>query len=181
MLLHSNPGELNSDIIDFSLKGIDDKIYSLKDFSDEEIPVIIFMCNHCPYVKAVIKRLVNIQSKFSDRRVRLIGINPNDVVAYPDDSFEKMKLFAKEYSINFPYLIDENQHTAKAYGALCTPDIYVYNKERKLKYRGRVDDNRRDESLVTSKDLEKAIEELLEGKELSFEQIPSMGCSIKWI
>jgi peroxiredoxin len=180
MLLQSNPGELNSDIIDFSLKGIDEKIYSLKDFSDEKILVIIFMCNHCPYVKAVIKRFINLQLKFPDKNVRLIGISPNDVIAYPDDSFENMKLFAKEHSINFPYLIDDTQQTAKDYGAVCTPDIYVYNENRKLKYRGRLDDNWKDESQVTTKDLEKAIEELLKGKEISFEQIPSMGCSIKW-
>jgi peroxiredoxin len=180
MLLQSNPGELNSDIIDFSLKGIDEKIYSLKDFSNEKILVVIFMCNHCPYVKAVIKRFINLQSKFSEKNVRLIGISPNDVITYPDDSFENMKLFAKEQSINFPYLIDDTQQTAKDYGAVCTPDIYVYDENRKLKYRGRLDDNWKEESEVKTKDLEKAIEELLEGKEISSEQIPSMGCSIKW-
>jgi peroxiredoxin len=180
MLLHSNSGELNSDIADFSLKGIDEKIYSLKDFSGEKILVIIFMCNHCPYVKAVIKRFVNIQAKFSGRQVKLVGISPNDVIAYPEDSFENMKLFAKEHSVNFPYLIDETQQTAKTYGAVCTPDIYVYDEKRKLKYRGRLDDNWKEESQVSSKDLERAIEELLEEKEISFEQIPSMGCSIKW-
>jgi peroxiredoxin len=180
MLLHSNSGELNSDIADFSLKGIDEKVYSLKDFSCEKILVIIFMCNHCPYVKAVIKRFVNLQAKFSGRHVKLVGISPNDVIAYPEDSFENMKLFAKEHSVNFPYLIDETQQTAKDYGAVCTPDIYVYDEKRKLKYRGRLDDNWKEESQVASKDLERAIEELLEGKEISFEQIPSMGCSIKW-
>jgi len=180
MLLHSSPGELNSGITDFSLKGIDGKVYSLDSFSCDKILVIIFMCNHCPYVKAVIRRFVSLQKKFSDNKVRLIGISPNDVIAYPEDSFENMKLFAKEYELNFPYLIDETQQTAKNYGAVCTPDIYVYNEDRKLKYRGRLDDNWQDESLVKTKDLERAIEEILDGKEISFEQIPSMGCSIKW-
>jgi thiol-disulfide isomerase/thioredoxin len=180
MLLKSEPGELNSHIIDFHLKGINEKFYDLSDFSEEKILVIIFMCNHCPYVKAVITRLVNIQKKYTDKSVRLIGINPNDTKAYPEDSFENMKLFAKGYSMNFPYLFDESQETAKKYNAVCTPDIYAFNEKRKLKYRGRIDDNWKDESQVKSKDLEFAIETIIAGKEISFEQIPSMGCSIKW-
>lgn len=180
MLLQSNPGELNSAAPDFSLKGIDGKIYSLENFSGDKILVVIFMCNHCPYVKAVAKRFVDLQSKFSDKKIRLTGISPNDVAAYPEDSFENMKIFAGEYGLNFPYLFDETQQTAKEYGAVCTPDIYVYNEKRELKYRGRLDDSWQDESLVKSKDLEKAIEEILAGKDVSFEQIPSMGCSIKW-
>lgn len=180
MAVNSKPGEINSGIVDFHLKGIDDKVYSLDDFRDENILVIIFMCNHCPYVKAVMKRLAAIQNTFTEKGVCLIGINPNDTVAYPEDSFENMKLFAKEYSMNFPYLVDETQETAKKYDAVCTPDIYVYDKERKLKYRGRIDDNWKDETQVSKRDLESAIELLLEGKEISFEQVPSMGCSIKW-
>lgn len=180
MLLNSSPGELNSGITDFSLKGIDGKVYSLEVFSDSKILVLIFMCNHCPYVKAVTKRFVSLQKKFSDKKVKLIGISSNDVISYPEDSFEHMKLFAEEYGLNFPYLFDETQQTAKDYGAVCTPDIYLYNEERKLKYRGRLDDNWKEETQVTSNDLERAIEEILEGKEISFEQIPSMGCSIKW-
>ncbi|MBI5402182.1 MAG: thioredoxin family protein [Ignavibacteriae bacterium] len=180
MLLQSNPGELNSAAPGFSLKGIDGKFYSLEDFSGDKILAVIFMCNHCPYVKAVAKRFVTLQLKFTDKKIRLIGISPNDVIAYPEDSYENMKIFASEYELNFPYLIDESQQTAKNYGAVCTPDIYVYNEERKLKYRGRLDDNWQDESKVKSNDLEKAIEEILEGKNVSFEQIPSMGCSIKW-
>ena len=112
--------------------------------------------------------------------VSLIGINPNDTKSYPDDSFENMKLFAKEYSMNFPYLFDETQETARKYEAVCTPDIYVYDEKRKLRYRGRLDDNWKDESQVKSKDLESAIDTLLAGKEILFEQVPSIGCSIKW-
>lgn len=180
MLLQSKPCEINSGIIDFHLKGIDDRIYTLNDFNGDKILVIIFMCNHCPYVKAVIGRLVAIQKKYFDKSVRLIGINPNDSKAYPEDSFENMKLFAKEYSMNFPYLFDETQNTAKQYGAVCTPDIYVYDEKRKLRYRGRIDDNWKDEEQVKTKDLESAIENLIKGKDITFEQIPSMGCSIKW-
>lgn len=180
MAIESKPGELNSGIIDFSLKGIDEKIYSLSDFSGNKILVIIFMCNHCPYVKAVMQRLVRIQEKYSGKDVRLIGINSNDVVAYPEDSFENMKIFSKSYSMNFPYLFDETQEIAKKYDAVCTPDIYVFNEQRVLKYRGRIDDNWKEESQVKSRDLESAIDKLLEGKEIPESQIPSLGCSIKW-
>jgi thiol-disulfide isomerase/thioredoxin len=180
MLLQSKPGEINSGIIDFSLKGIDGKFYTPDEFGEKKILVIIFMCNHCPYVKAVIERLVLIQEKYFGRGVQLIGINPNDVIAYPEDSFENMVLFAKKYSVNFPYLLDETQETAGKYEAVCTPDIYVYDEKRILKYRGRLDDNWKEEVQVKSKDLESAIGLLLEGKEINFEQIPSMGCSIKW-
>jgi peroxiredoxin len=180
MSLESKRGKPGSGIIDFSLKSIDEKFYSLNNFPGKKILVIIFMCNHCPYVKAVAGRLVNIQEKYNDDSVQVIGINSNDTISYPEDSFENMKLFAKEYSMNFPYLFDETQEVARKYDAVCTPDIYVYDEKRKLKYRGRIDDNWKDESLVTTKDLENAIELLLEGKEISSEQIPSMGCSIKW-
>jgi len=180
MLLQSKPGELNSGIIDFSLKGIDEKIYTLSEFSGKKILVIIFMCNHCPYVKAVIGRFIKLQTKYGNKGVQLIGISPNDVTAYPEDSFGNMKLFAKNYSMNYPYLFDESQETAKKYEAVCTPDIYVYDEKKILKYRGRLDDSWKDESQVKSKDLEAAIEQILDEKEISFEQIPSMGCSIKW-
>jgi len=176
----SGKENLNTPIIDFSLKGTDDRSYSPGDFKDKEILIIIFMCNHCPYVKAVTDRFVSFQKKFTDRNVQLIGINSNDADSYPEDSFENMKLYAEEYGMNFPYLYDETQEIARKYDAVCTPDIYVYDKDRVLKYRGRLDDNWKDENNITVKDLEKATELLLEGKEIDFDQIPSMGCSIKW-
>ncbi|MDQ3022639.1 MAG: thioredoxin family protein [Bacteroidota bacterium] len=180
MAVQNNKDNLGTGIIDFSLKGIDDKFYSPADFKDKDILVIIFKCNHCPYVKAVIDRLVSLQKKYEDKSVQLIGINPNDSDSYPEDSFENMKLFAEKYKINFPYLVDETQEIAKKYDAVCTPDIYVYYRERKLRYRGRLDDSWKDESKIMQKDLEKAIELLLQGKEIDFQQIPSIGCSIKW-
>ncbi|MCB0726813.1 MAG: thioredoxin family protein [Ignavibacteria bacterium] len=180
MAAHSNTENLNTPLIDFSLKGTDGRSYSPADFKDKDILIIIFMCNHCPYVKAVTHRFVEFQKKFEDRNVRLIGINSNDAETYPEDSFENMKLYADEYEMNFPYLYDETQETARKYGAVCTPDIYVYDKDRVLRYRGRLDDNWKDESSIKAKDLEKATELLLEGKEIDFDQIPSMGCSIKW-
>ena len=180
VLLESNKIDLNSPIIDFSLKGIDDKNHAPGEFDDKDILIIIFICNHCPYVKAVMERFVAFQEKNKDKGVQLVGINPNDIVTYPEDSFDNMKLFAEKYEMNFPYLIDETQETAKKYDAVCTPDIYVYDKERKLRYRGRLDDNWQDESRVTTNDLEKAVELILSDREVDFKQIPSMGCSIKW-
>lgn len=180
MPVPNNQNNLGSAIIPFSLKGTDEKIYSPENFQDKEILVIIFMCNHCPYVKAVAERFARLQEMLADKGVQLIGINSNDPSVYSEDSFEHMKEFEKEYGLGFPYLVDETQETAKAYDAVCTPDIYVYDKSRALKYRGRLDDNWKDESKVTSKELEKAINLLLEGKEINFEQVPSMGCSIKW-
>ena len=180
MALESKKGSLNSKIIDFNLLGIDNNYHSLKEYDNEKILIIIFMCNHCPYVKAVIGRLVEIQNKYLDKGVKLIGINPNDEITYPEDSFENMKLFAKEYNMNFPYLRDETQNIAKEYDAACTPDIYVYDSNRFLKYHGRIDDNWKDENLVTQKELEKAIDFLLAGENIEFDQIPSLGCSIKW-
>ncbi len=180
VLLKSNRGEPGSPAPDFSLTGVDGKVYSLSAFSGKDILVVIFMCNHCPYVKAVIGRLVKLQSDYAAKGVQFVGISPNDTEAYPDDSFDNMKLFHAEYGMNFPYLIDETQDIAKKYDAVCTPDIYVYDKSRTLKYRGRLDDNWQDESAVKSQDLKTALNALLTGKEIETDQIPSMGCSIKW-
>jgi peroxiredoxin len=180
MLLENNINNLNSGVIDFVLKGTDGKLYSVSDFDDKDILVIIFMCNHCPYVKAVIKRFIELQKVFADKKVQFIGINPNDTAAYPEDSFDNMMIFHKENKMNFPYLIDETQETARKYDAVCTPDIYVYNKERILKYRGRLDDNWKDENNVTKHELEDAIKKILNGVEPVEDMKPSMGCSIKW-
>lgn len=180
MPVSSNKDNLRSKIIDFSLKGIDEKFHSPEDFNDKNLLVIIFICNHCPYVKAVMERFVKFQNKYKGKDVQLIAINSNDPEVYQEDSFENMKHFAEKYKINFPYLVDETQEVAKKYDAVCTPDIYVYDRNRILKYRGRFDDNWKDESKVISRDLERAVELLLHDKEIDFNQIPSMGCSIKW-
>lgn len=150
---------------DFSLPGIDGKTYSLASFSDKKILVIVFMCNHCPYVQASWDRMIALQKEFGDRRVQFIGINSNDEKNYPEDSFEKMKEYAEKKGHNFPYLRDETQEVAKAYYATCTPDFFVYDKNRELVYHGGIDDN---------------LESLLRGEKPSRDQNPSMGCSIKW-
>lgn len=180
MAVSSSTSNLGIVISEFTLKGTDDKFYSPEDFENSEILVIIFMCNHCPYVKGVIDRFTDFQERYKSKNVQLIGINSNDPETYEEDSFDNMKLFSAKHKINFPYLFDETQETARKYDALCTPDIYVYDKNRILKYRGRFDDNWKDETAVTSKDLEKAVDLLLENREINFEQMPSIGCSIKW-
>lgn len=129
---------------------------------------------------AVEKRINQIAKDYADKSFALIGINPNDPVAYPEDSFDNMVIRAKEQGYVFPYVFDETQETARMYDAVFTPDIYLYDEERILKYRGRLDDNWKEESSVTRNELRMAIDKLLEGKEIDFEMVPSMGCSIKW-
>jgi peroxiredoxin len=179
-LLESTMPPLGTPAHDFSLEGIDSKTHSLKSYSEKEIIVIIFMCNHCPYVKAVLKRIIALQNEFIDRGVQFIGINSNDATRYPDDSLENMKIIAKENDFSFPYLIDPSQEVAKSYDAVCTPDLYVYGKNRKLVYRGRIDDNWEDSEKVTQQDLKLALENILSLEVITSKQIPSMGCSIKW-
>ena len=179
-LLESTMPSLGTLAHDFLLDGIDGKTHSLESYSEKEIIVIIFMCNHCPYVKAVLKRIIDLQNEFIARGVQFIGINPNDAIRYPDDSLENMKTIAKENNFSFPYLVDPSQEIAKLYDAVCTPDLYVYGKDRKLTYRGRIDDNWEHPKKVTQQDLKLALENILAGQLVAKEQIPSMGCSIKW-
>ncbi len=172
--------KIGTKIHDFTLKGVDGKMYSIKDYDDKDVICIIFSCNHCPYVKAVEDRINNIAKKYSGSSFVLLCINSNNEDDYPEDSFEGMKERAAEKGFVFPYLHDETQKTARLFDAVCTPDIYVYDKQRYLRYRGRIDDNWKDEGAVTKKELENAIDLLLEGKDIDFEMVPSMGCSIKW-
>ena len=179
-LAHSTDHPLGSQAIDFNLKGIDDHYHKLESFQEKQCLLIIFMCNHCPYVKAILPRLIELQKDFEDRGFQLVGINSNDSVRYPDDSFEAMQNTAREKGINFIYLHDETQEVAKAYRAVCTPDIYLFDADQKLVYHGRLDDNWEHPELVKEHSLRLAIEEVLSGNEISRKQVPSMGCSIKW-
>jgi peroxiredoxin len=174
---------------DFSLPGVDGKKYSLQSFKDADVLLVVFMCNHCPYVKAVFDRLIQLPKTFAASKFAMIGINANDTVKYPDDSFEKMQSLSHELQFTFPYVLDETQETAKAYDAVCTPDPYLFKKDGdtfRLIYRGRIDDSWKDPALVKSKELEAAIsrglqEEYSSLKARSIEpMIPSMGCSLKW-
>lgn len=171
---------LGTPIIPFDLPSVDGKNYSAESFKDAQVLVVVFSCNHCPYAQAAWPLLIDLYNTFKDKGVAFVAINPNDEIAYPEDDFETMKVKAKEWGIPFPYLRDESQEVARQYDARCTPDIYVYDKDRKLAYRGRINDNWQDPSKVTSHDLSDAIEALLRGEKPKEPQFPSMGCSIKW-
>ena len=164
----------------FNLLGTDDQHHSLDSLRGENGTVIFFICNHCPYVKAIIDRLVEDAKTLQDEGFGVVAIMPNDTQNYPADSFDNMKIFADEHKFNFPYLIDETQQTAKDYGAICTPDIYGFNSEDKLEYRGRLDSAGKDEANTdTQKELLEAMKEIAQSGQSSATQFPSMGCSIK--
>lgn len=179
-LLHSLPLPLGAPMTDFTLPDPYGKEHSTSDFRDRKVLVIIFMCNHCPYIQAVKDRLIALQEYFDPEEVQLIGINSNDYTKYPDDSPEAMKETIARWGINFPYLIDEEQEVAKEYQAQCTPDIFVFDQARKLAYHGRIDDNWKEPEAVTKEELKEAIEDLLNNRTPSADQKSSMGCSIKW-
>ena len=164
----------------FSLPGADGKTYSLESFRDAKVLVVIFTCNHCPYALALEPRFLELQRDYAGKGVRLCAINPNDDRAYPDDSFAKMQVRIKEQAWNFPYLRDESQEVARAYDAACTPDIFVFDAERKLRYNGRCDDNWREAEKVQRRDLRRAIDHVLAGQTVDFDVHPALGCSIKW-
>lgn len=167
---------------DFSLSDFDGKTYSLENFSGAKVLVIVFMCNHCPYVQAVWGRLIDLQERFRDNSVQFVGINPNiGSPGYEDEeTLEKMAQYSKKFGMNFPYLADENQEVAKIYQAQCTPDIYVFDDERKLVYHGRIDDNWKEVEKVKNRELEGVLNLLLKGEKITQDQKSSMGCSIKW-
>lgn len=187
-LTYSTKPHFGTPAPDFSLPGADNQTYTLQDFSDAEILVIIFTCNHCPYAQASRPVLIALHNDFTDRALRpraqgrggvqFVAINPNDEAAYPLDSLSHMQ--EERYDYPFPYLRDEPQEIARAYGAVCTPDIFVYDRERKLAYHGRINDNWQHPDEVTRHELHEALDALLDGETLDPDQHPSMGCSIKW-
>mgnify|MGYP001944455976 CR=1 FL=1 len=153
---------------------------SLGDYDDAEALVVVFMCNHCPYVKHIEDALVQAARDYQPRGVQFVGICSNDPERYPDDSFERMAERAREKNYSFPYLHDESQEVARAYGAVCTPDFFVYDADRTLVYRGRFDETRPNRGTPTGRDLRRALDELLDEGTVHVEQKPSMGCNIKW-
>ena len=164
---------------DFELLGIDDKQHSLTNYKDYKGLLVIFMCNHCPYVKAKIDAIKEIHEKFKDR-IALVGINSNDSTEYPDDSFENMKIIAQEKEIKFDYLVDGDQEIAKKYGAVCTPDPFLFDSERKLVFHGRIDNAMKPEDTATEKTMISNIQMFLDGEKIEKDFDPSIGCSIKW-
>ena len=165
---------------DFKLICTNNKIWTLDNLKGEHGLLLFFICNHCPFVKAIIPKLVRVTNTLIDHGINSVGIMSNDVNDYPEDSFENMKEVAKKNKFSFPYLYDETQEVAKKYGAVCTPDFFGYNLSLELQYRGRLDDNWQQPHNVTREELRMAIEAVLNGNEIDFKQIPSMGCNIKW-
>jgi peroxiredoxin len=166
---------------DFSLPNIDGRTVSLADVADAPALLIVFMCNHCPYVKHVAEGLAGLARDYQSRGVAVVGISSNDVAAHPDDSPEKMKAEAAQRGYSFPYLFDEDQSVAKAYRAACTPDFYAFDRQRRLAYRGQMDSSRPGNGQpVTGADLRAALDAVLDGSGVSQEQTPSIGCNIKW-
>mgnify|MGYP000861587144 FL=1 len=171
--------KLGSYISQFNLVSVNGEFYSNNSFSDKKILIIVFSCNHCPYVQAYEKRLIALQDKFTNDIV-IIAINSNDEVGYPEDSFEEMKKRASKVGFNFPYLRDESQGVAKSFDATHTPEIFVFDKERKLIFHGKIDDNWQNENLVKNRYLENAIIEYLKDEEISVPETFTIGCTIKW-
>ena len=165
---------------DFDLLGIDDKNHKLSDYAEYQGILVIFMCNHCPYVKAKFDAFNELYEKFGDK-VAIIGINSNDSKDYPEDSFENMKKKKKKKGLKFDYLVDDTQQVAKKYGAMCTPDPYLFNKEGKLVFHGRIDNAMKPDDSASEKTMSINIEKMLSNEKIEKDFDPSIGCSIKWI
>ncbi len=166
---------------DFRLPDTDGNFVSPADFKDKSALLVLFICNHCPYVKHIRTGLAQLARDYQPKQVAVVGINANDVANYPEDSPARMKEEVKSAGCTFPYLYDESQAVAKAYRAACTPDIYLFDKNHKLVYRGQFDDSRPGNGIpVTGKDLRAALDAVLTGKPVPANQKASIGCNIKW-
>lgn len=186
MAVETPPPELGAACPDFRLPAVDGRTYARDDFASARVLVVLFICNHCPYVKAVEDRIIRLAREYGPRGVQLVGVCSNDAASYPDDAFDRLAQRWRERGYGFPYLHDEAQSVARAFGAVCTPDVFVYDAgegaagARRLAYRGRIDDSWKDESKVTQRELAGALDALLAGRKPAVPQRPSMGCSIKW-
>ena len=165
----------------FELKGTDGQLHKLEDHTGKNGLLIMFICNHCPYVKAIIRDIVEDCKNLKKEGVNSIAIMSNDTKEYPEDSFENMKIFSKKFNFSFPYLIDDTQEIAKAYGAVCTPDFFGYNSKLELQYRGRIRELKDLKPINSGEsDLSRAMRLIIKTGKGPKEQIPSMGCNIKW-
>ena len=178
-LTYTPPVKMGTPCPDFHLLGMDSKWHRLKDFQDKGL-IVMFICNHCPYVQAVEDRLIELHKKALTLDFQTIGICANDAEGYPEDSYDNLQKRWKEKNYGFIYLHDPSQKAAKAFQAVCTPDFFVYDKNHLLKYRGRLDDSWQDSSKVTQTDLLDAVQHIANNKLVKAQQEPSMGCSIKW-
>jgi len=177
----SNMLALGTRAPDFQLPDINGRMIGLADFAGAPAVLVIFMCNHCPYVIHVREKLAELAKEYQSRGVAVVAINSNDVENYPDDSPEKMKQDAEKFGYTFAYLFDETQQVARDYQAACTPDFFLFDAECKLVYRGQMDDSRPGSEIpVTGADLRTAMDAVLQGQPVATDQKPSMGCNIKW-
>ena len=166
--------------IDFQLEGTDGKVHSLADCAGERGTLVMFLCNHCPFVKAIIDRIVQDVDELARHGIGAVAIMPNDTEAYPADSFDNMKRFAAEHGFGFPYLLDRSQAIARAYGTVCTPDFFGFDSDLGLQYRGRLDASRMEPVPGARRELLEAMIQVAETGRGPEQQLPSMGCSIKW-
>ena len=181
MVLLSSPiCEFGKRMPEFKLKGQDNKIFDSQKLEDFDAILIFFICNHCPYVKAVIRELVLTSIELKKEKVVSVAIMPNDTIKYPEDSFENMKKFSEINKFNFPYLLDDNQEVSKKFDAVCTPDFFGYNKKRELQYRGRLFEMKNLEIVDKRNYLLEAMQLIAKTGNGPKKQIPSSGCSIKW-
>jgi thiol-disulfide isomerase/thioredoxin len=181
MALTHTPGpDSNFVCPDFNLLAMDGKSYSLKDFKNNQPLLVMFICNHCPYVKAIEDRLIQLAADLKLLSVNTVGICSNDPNGYPEDSFENLQKRWNQKKYLFPYLHDETQKTAQDFGAVCTPDFFLFDHDLRLQYRGRLDDSWKDPSQVKKRELYEAALALKNRQKIGFKETPSMGCSIKW-
>lgn len=172
--------EFNTPAPDFSLPGVDGKIWTLAQARGDKGLLVMFICNHCPYVQAVLGRIVRDTAELQQHGINAIAIMSNDPSEYPQDSFDNMQRIAREMRFPFPYVLDASQEIAQAYGAVCTPDFFGYNADLALQYRGRLDESRKDAAPHARRDLFEAMQQVALTGKGPRQQIPSMGCSIKW-
>jgi len=173
--------DLGTTAPDFSLPDTRGRTVSLHDFDDAKALLVVFMCNHCPFVKHVLDHFLELAKEYQAKGVAVVGISANDVESYPDDRPEMMAKVAREKGFTFPYLYDETQEVAKSYHAACTPDFFLFDADRRLVYRGQMDDSRPgNREPLTGADLRAALDAVLEGRPVPERQRPSMGCNIKW-
>lgn len=172
--------QIGEEAPDFSLCGTDGKSYSLADFADAKILVVVFTCNHCPFVVGSEDRMLELYNDYADKGVAMVGINSNETENHPTDDYEHMVLRAKEKGFPWPYLRDDTQQVAMAYGALRTPHYFVFDEDRKLRYTGRMDDNPREPGKETTRELRDALEALLAGQEPPVPVTNPIGCNVKW-
>ncbi len=172
---------IGSDLPSFDrLKSVDGKLYDSESFSESPLLLVVFSCNHCPYVKAYEDRMIALTAAYESKGLAVVAINSNDDKNYPEDGYEEMKKRALEKKFNFPYVRDEDQSAAKAFGAMHTPEFFLFDAERKLRYHGRFDDNWREPDRVTRGYLREAIDALLDGREVGEPEAHAIGCTIKW-